>query len=202
MAAAMMLYAVMEAEEKYERKQIERFNNRERNITKSVLASKSNQVGYGLMAYDTWYVQGQLLSNYHILYTSHNIDDMVIYIKELMINLIRKGLKKKLLFYSVNTDPKIVSYHFIISRTNWTKIIINKGRELCQFDGDKELYKKLYDALDFLKDYDSYKSNLKLLCKKDLKELYYDAYNKKICLLTKDRIIVKLLKYRKKAFCI
>jgi hypothetical protein len=178
---------------KMERLQVTQYNQREENIMK--LACK-HDINYGLMTYVTYHVQGTLLSDYKIYHMTNNIDEMIDYIKIDIINHIKNKNNINLLFYITDTDPLLVSYQFIISTSQWLKIIIKNQPNICTLHGDKNLYDELYEQLDFLKDYDMYKEEINSLSKKDLKKIYYKTYDRS-SILSKKAIYKKLLKNKK-----
>lgn len=183
-------------EEHRDKEKIIKYRQQEENIVKTIYNHRINHVSYGLMSYDTYYIQDTLLSNYHILHTTRELYEIINYTKRHIINNIKTKNKVNLLLYNViNVDPKLVSYQFITSSNfQWLQIIIKNKTNLCQFYGNTELHKSLYDSFYFLKDYNSYKNKLTNLSKKDLKKIYYDIYNRKPIFLSKNTIIKWLLK--------
>lgn len=191
-----MMVMANEEHIKKQKQSIMSYKNKEANIAISVLSNQNNEIGYGLMAYQTYYVQGQLLSHYKIYYTSNNLDKMLNYTKHEMIDKIKNKIKVNLLFYKVeNIEPKLVSYHFITSSTfQWLKILLTNKTSVCQFYGNTQLHKQMYDYLDFLKDYQLYKNNINLLSKNEIKVLYHGISTK--TRFRKSSMIKYLLKHQ------
>src|SRR5688572_13021852 len=108
--AMIMAIAINEQERKDSEKVI-RYRKQEESIANLIRNHRINHVGYGLMSYDTYYLQGILLSNYHILHTTTSLHEMLNYTKRQMIDNIKTKTKINFLLYNViNIDPRLVSY--------------------------------------------------------------------------------------------
>lgn len=193
-----MIAALMDDDEQKKKEIIMMYNKKEEYIANTVINNQRCQVSYGLMAYNTYYLRGQLLSNYKIWQTSTDINIMIAYIKTQMIRLIKNNIIANLLFYIVDTNPGAVSYHYITSSNyKFIHIIINNTNKLCYIYGDKTLHEKLYEQLYFLKEYNTYKNKIKNLSKNELKNLHYESYGTIPLLMTKNSIYCRLLKHKK-----
>ena len=99
-----------------EKEKVVIFKKREQQTILTASNSMIFQSSYGVMWYHTYYLQGVLLSNYKIYYTSTNMDDVLTYIKDEIIRCIKNKVQSNLLLYKVdNIDPRVVSYHLITS---------------------------------------------------------------------------------------
>lgn len=175
------------------------FKKREQQTILTASNSMIFQSSYGVMWYHTYYLQGVLLSNYKIYYTSTNMDDVLTYIKNEIISCIKKKSESNLLLYKVdNIDPRIVSYHLITSSNFlFVKIIISKKIDICTFQGNQNFSNKLYEKLDFLKEYNDYKDRVQKLTKDKLKDLYYEIYVSRPLLMKKKDILKAIMKNKK-----
>lgn len=182
-----------------EKKRIVIFKKREQQTILTASNSMTSQISYGVMWYHTYYLQGVLLSNYKIHFTSTNMDEVFTYIKEKIIEYIKKKIDSNLLFYKVdNIDPRVVSYHLITSSNfSFLKIIISKKVDICTFQGNQEFCNKLYGILDFLEEYDVYKDKVKKLNKHKLKDLYYELYGSRPLLMKKKSMFKAIMKHQK-----
>lgn len=175
------------------------FKKREQQTILTASNSMIFQSSYGVMWYHTYYLQGVLLSNYKIYYTSTNMDDVLTYIKNEIIGCIKKKNESNLLLYKVdNIDPRVVSYHLITSSNfSFVKISISKKIDICTFQGNQNFSNKLYEKLDFLKEYNDYKDSIKKLTKDKLKDLYYEIYVSRPLLMKKKDILKAIMKNKK-----
>lgn len=175
------------------------FKKREQQTILTASNSMIFQSSYGVMWYHTYYLQGVLLSNYKIYYTSTNMDDVLTYIKDKIIRCIKNKVQSNLLLYKVdNIDPRVVSYHLITSSNfSFLKIIISDQIDICTFQGNQTFCNKLYEKLDFLKEYNDYKDGVKKLTKDKLKDLYYEIYVSRPLLMTKKDILKAIMKNKK-----
>jgi hypothetical protein len=198
MALIMMIAA--NEEEKREKKEILLFKQKEQYISNAALQSNYNQVAYGLMAYNTYRIRGQDLSNYKIWHTATDLNNIIQYTHKQIEAQIRKKGKIHLLFYCVNkVDPNIVSYNLIIS-SNYPSlnIIIKPSKSLCKMNGNNDLYKKIYSVPSFIKNYHLYQNKLKILKKEELKNLHYETFGSIPLIMTKKGIYIRLLDHKRK----
>jgi hypothetical protein len=192
----------MVQEEDKRRREIERIRlfDAEENYVRAVLKTRHHDTtSYGIMSYHEWIVQDRCLSEYNIIYTTTDLQDILAYITNYLQDVIRAKTYTRMLFYAVSgIEPQLVSYNYIVnSQFQWLKITPKRVGKLCSFQGDKNLYEILIKELYYVKEYNRYMNSIGEMSKKELEELHFEIYGN-WGWHTKEGYRNKLLKYARK----
>lgn len=151
-----------------------------------IIHNQKNMPGihYGYMIYAIdLFAFDDLDFEYKILNTSDDINVIINDLsKKIILSLGNNFLHRYLMYQVENIDPKMVSYNIILSSAfPYVNINVNKmGEEkICDFYGDNDLCRYVYENIDFLKIYDQYVFDIKRLDKNDLEKIFVMTFGKK-----------------------
>jgi hypothetical protein len=162
---------------------------------------------YGLMVYDLCYINNNALIEYKIIYADNNYIGVGTCLKKQILDALETKKQINILFYeTTDNDPRYISYNTLMSskKIPCVGICVNNPRKekLCKFIGNKRLQWLIYNCLDFLKEYDTYRDNLRLRDKTGLEKIFEETFSKKSTykLFKKHRMFKKLLQQKKREF--
>lgn len=167
-------------------------------------ASNINMIKYGFMWYNTYTNYGITISDYKIIYTNNNLEEILAQINDFITHKLEHNYYNTYLFYKIQyADADLVSYN-IIRSSNYPQVKINLyskyNKILFDLNGDITLRTLLYNNLIYLKQYDEYISILNTMNKKQLQKINIEVYGKYNIIHTKKVLYIKLLDNKKREF--
>lgn len=172
--AAMMMFMAMEEDDYQDKQAILAYHKKEALIRKNMTLNQNSNttVSYGIMWYSTYRIRGVNITDYRIIATTNNIND----INDRLSAVIATSLSNydvRYLIYSVKgVDPNLVSYDVVKSSTfPHVNLIIHRmySPTLATLTGDKKLRNSIY--IPCLTNYNNYANQLRAMKKKEVKKI-------------------------------
>lgn len=180
-----------------EKKEQNLFDDNLINTTKNI-----NTIKYGFMWYNTYTNYGLTVSDYKIIYTNNNLEEILAQINDYIMQRIENNYYNTYLFYEAQYAD-LVSYN-IMRSSNYPqvklKLYSKYNKNLFDLKGDIILRTLLYNNLIYFKQYNEYIAILNTMNKKQLQKINTEVYGKYNVIHTKNILYKKLLDNKKREF--